>query len=43
VPAETAFAHPGLIGQRRQRKIVGEMSVDPLVQRAEFVLGGDKI
>jgi hypothetical protein len=43
VPAETAFARPGLIGQRRQRKIVGEMSVDPLMQRAEFVLGGDKI
>ena len=27
------------IGQHRERKIVGEMLVDPFVQRAEFVLG----
>jgi len=39
VPAETAFTHPGLIGQHTERKLVGQMLVDPFVQRAEFVLG----
>src|ERR1700746_363821 len=39
VPAETALTHPGLIGQHRERKIVGEMLIDPFVQRAEFILG----
>ena len=38
VPTETALAHPCPIGQDRKREIVREMAVDPVMQRAEFVL-----
>lgn len=31
VPAETALAHPGLIGQNRKRKIAREMPIDQLL------------
>jgi hypothetical protein len=40
VPAETALAHAGLIRQNRQRKIVAQMAVDPIMERAEFILCG---
>lgn len=38
VPAETALAHSGLIGQDRKRKFVGQMAVDPVMKRSEFIL-----
>jgi hypothetical protein len=38
VSAETALAHPGLIGQHVKRKVVGKMRVDPVMKRTEFVL-----
>jgi hypothetical protein len=40
VPAEAALAHSRLISQDRQREIVVQMIVDPVVERAEFVLRG---
>src|SRR5215467_7952678 len=39
VPAETALAHPGLIGEDRQRKIARQMLVDPVMERGELVVG----
>jgi len=39
MPAETALAHAGLTGEPGERKIVGEMPVDPVVQRAKFIFG----
>jgi cyclohexyl-isocyanide hydratase len=39
VATETALAHARLIGQDRKRKIIGQMAVDPAVQRAEPVVG----
>ena len=39
MPAETALAHPGLIGKDRKRKIARQMLVDPVMQRAELVVG----
>jgi len=38
VPTETALTHARLIGQHRKRKIVREMALDALMQRAEFLL-----
>jgi len=39
VPAETALAHPGLIGEDRKRKIARQMPVVPIMERAELVVG----
>ena len=38
VAAETALAHAGLLGQNRKRKLAAEVVVDPVMERAEFVL-----
>src|SRR6516162_6517008 len=39
VPAETALAHRGLIGEHRKRKIARQMLVDPVVEWSELVVG----
>jgi hypothetical protein len=38
VAAETAFAHAGLFGENRKRKLATEVVVDPVMERAELVL-----
>ncbi|GCC46578.1 hypothetical protein chiPu_0030968, partial [Chiloscyllium punctatum] len=39
VPAEAALAHAGLVRQCGKREIVGQMAADPVMQRAEPVVG----
>src|SRR5580658_2854847 len=38
VPAETTLTHSGLASEHRKRNVVGQMPVDPLMERPEFVV-----
>lgn len=40
VAAEAALAHTGLLSQHRERKLVAELVVDPIMKHAEFVFCG---
>src|SRR5690242_8980904 len=40
MPAERALAHAGLARQPRQRQIVSKVFADPIMQRAELIVGG---